>query len=526
MRKSVNPVNTSTTSAPTAELSSEPSLKQSLGKVPSRRKHWGGRTFRFSLASFRFGANFSVRRFSVTEAAVIFMMAYITSKGLGVIRQVIFNSLFGTGPTATAYVAAFRLPDTLFSLIAGGALSSAFIPVLISYEKQHGESEAWRLASLVFNLLLVTLTVIVLLAELFAPQFVNNLLVPGLPASERALTTTLTRIMLLHPLILGLGTIATALLNSRRQFLLPALSIAIYDLGLIGGLLFSLAIPRVGIYGPTFGLLVSAFCQVAVQIPGLIKQRFQYSFIWNLKHPGLYEVLSLLVPNLITVGIGSAAAILDTTFASYLPDKSSIAAMSNALMLYGLPSIILAQAIGQSLLPQITTQVAHGRYLRLSQTILRVVGGSVLLTIPASVALCFLGKPAIHLFFQHGAFNAHSAALTYLALIGYAIGLPGLTMGALLVLCFYAMKDARTPLVTNIATLGVHISLLMLLLKLVTGTYAILAIPLAMASAGTTEAILLGLILFMRLRVKVKMDKGLQRLQKRRLQAKSRVRFL
>jgi len=105
-----------------------------------------------------------------------------------------------------------------------------------------------------------------------------------------------------------------------------------------------------------------------------------------------------------------------------------------------------------------------------------------------------------------------------MALIGYVIGLPGLTAGGLLVLCFYAMKDARTPLLTNIATLAGRISLLILLLKMLTGQYAILAVPLAMAAAGTAEAILLCLMLFLRLRVKVKTDKGFQRLQKQRLQ--------
>ena len=105
--------------------------------------------------------------------------------------------------------------------------------------------------SLVFNVLLVSLTAFVLLAEIVAPAFVTKLLVPGLPPFEQTLTITLTRIMLLHSLILGLGTVATAILNSRRQFLRPALSIAIYDLGLIGGLLVSFAIPGVGMYGPT-----------------------------------------------------------------------------------------------------------------------------------------------------------------------------------------------------------------------------------------------------------------------------------
>jgi len=443
-------------------------------------------------------------------------MAYLTSKGLGVIRQSIFNALFGTGPDATAYFAAFRLPETLFNLIAGGALTSAFIPVFISYEQRHGQREAWRLASLIFNLLLVSLTALVLLAELLAPQFVNTLLVPGLPTYEKAMTTTLTRIMLLHPLILGLGTTATAILNSKRQFLLPALSIAIYDLGLIGGLLVSLLFPRVGIYGPTFGLLISAFCQVGVLIPALLKQGVQYSFTWNLKHPGLREVMNLLIPNLIAVGLASIATILDTTFASYLPDNASIAAITNASLLYGLPAVLLAQAVGQAFLPQITTLAAQGRYMRMRQTILKIGGGTVLLSVPASLVLYFLGKPAIHLLFQHGAFSAHSSALTSMALLGYAVGLPAFTADTLLILCFYAMKDARTPLFTNIGTLVLHVSLLAFLVRALSGAVVILAIPLAAAVTGTAEAALLCLILFMQLRGKVKTDKGVLRLQKRR----------
>ena len=497
-----------------------------MGKAAlRRRKRWGSRTFRFSRASFRLGANFSLRRFSVTEAAFLLMLAYLTSKGLGVLRQSLFNAQFGTGADATAYFAAFNLPDTLFNLIAGGALSYAFIPVFISYEQQHGNREAWRLASLVFNVLLVGLTLVILLAEVLAPQFVSNLLVPGLPAYQKALTTTLTRIMLLHTLILGLGSVATAILNSKRQFLLPALSIAIYDFGLIGGLLVSLAFPHVGIYGPTFGLLVSAFCQVGVLIPALLKQGVRYTFLWNLKHPGLRQVMNLLIPNLIAVGIAAVVSIIDTAFSSYLPDHASIAAIKNASLLYGLPSVLLAGAVGQALLPQITTQASQGRFLRMRQTILKIGGGTVLLSIPAAIVLYFLGKPAIHLLFQHGAFTAHSSELTSIALLGYAFSLPALTADALLILCFYALKDARTPLLTNIGVLVLHVALLAILVKVFTGPQAILGILLTTAVTATIEAALLSLILFTRLSGKVKMDKGAQRLQKRRLHVRVQVPF-
>src|SRR5437762_4982839 len=109
----------------------------------------------------------------------------------------------------------------------------------------------------------------------------NRFVLPGYSPAEQALTTSLTRIMLIQPLILGLGTIATAILNSKRQFLLPALSIAIYNVGLIGGLLVTLAFPKIGIYGHTYGVLAAAALQVMVQVPGLVKQGVQYSFILN-----------------------------------------------------------------------------------------------------------------------------------------------------------------------------------------------------------------------------------------------------
>ena len=482
-----------------------------------RRKYWGGRTFRFSPDSFRLGGTMSLRHFSVTEGALLLMMAYLTSKGLGVVRQSLFNALFGTGPQATAYFAAFNLPDTLFNLIAGGALSSAFIPIFIRYEQRLGDREAWRLASLVLNVLLVGLTAVILLAELFAPQFVSTLLVPGLPPAQKALTTTLTRIMLLHPLILGLGTVATAILNSKRQFLLPAVSIAIYDFGLIGGLLVSRAFPHVGIYGPTFGLLVSACCQVGVLVPALLKQGVRYTFLWDLRYPGLREVLALLIPNLLAIGIASVINIVDTAFASYLPDPASIAAIKNAALLYGLPAVLLVSAVGQALLPQITAQAARGRYLRMRHTILKIGGATVLLSVPAALVLYVVGKPAIRILFQHGAFTAHSSALTTTALLGYAIMLPAVTADTLLILCFYALKDARTPLFTNIGVLALHTILLVVFTKVFTGQEAILGILLPGAVTGTIEVGFLSLILFKRLHGKVKMDTGALRLQQWRL---------
>lgn len=487
---------------------------QAKAFVP-RRKVWGGRTFRFNPKNFLPGGNFSLRRFSIVEAALLLMFALLASRGLGVVRQMLFNALFGTGAAANAYYAAARLPDTLFNLIAGGALIHAFIPVFLSHEKDHGKREAWRLASLVFNVMLVALTAFTLLCEFLTPTFVNTLIVPGYSHSEQELTTVLTRIILLQPLLLGLGTVLTAILNGKRQFLLPALSIAVYNIGMIGGLLASLVFPGIGIYGATYGILVAAFLQGIVQVPALIKQGFRYSFVWDIRDPGLRDVMKLLGPNALTVVIASIAAIVDTAFASYLPDSSSLAAIHNAQMLYSLPDALMAQAIGLSLLPHLAAQAAAKSYFRMRQTALKVMGAGIGLAIPATLLLWALGKPTIRLLFQHGAFTAHSSELTYLALTAYSIGLPGIIAGELLAGGFFALKDTNTPLITGTISLTMHCILIFLFLRVFSGIFVILAIPLALSCAATTEAVLMCIILLVRLNKKVTLDRGIMRLQRR-----------
>lgn len=496
-----------------------PVEKELSSQRPAR---WLGNAFKINLKNFRPGG-ISLRKFSITEAVLLLVAGYLASRGLGLVRQIIFNTLFGTGPEANAYYAAYRLPETLFELMAGGALSHALIPVFISYENDHGRREVWRLASLVFNVLLVALTILLLIAEFVAPVFVSRLLVPGYSPAEQALTTSLTRVMLVQPLLLGVGTVFTAILNSKRQFLLPAISLAVYNVGLIGGLLCSLAIPGLGIYGPTYGVIAAALCQFVVMMPGLVKQGVRYSFNWNLKEPGLRDVLRLLGPNVLSVAIASTGFIVDTAFISFMPDKASLAAQRNAHLLFSLPQTLVAQAIGTAALPLLAALALSGRYVRFRENVVKVIAGSVVLSILASLFLYVLGKPLIHLFFQHGAFGKHSSAVTGTALMGYAVALPGITAATLLAVVFYAMKDAWTPLGTNIVALVIRWSLVAFLVRTLTGTHVILSVPLAAAGAGYGEAILLGTILYFRMRKKTLTDKGMQRLERRRSGVKAEI---
>src|SRR5919199_1894565 len=226
-------------------------------------------------------AGLLTRELTIREATIILMASFFVSALLGAIRQVLFNVQFGAGLEANAYYAAFRLPDTLFSLIAGGALSSAMIPVLLGAAHDEGEGAGWRLTNLVLTTLLAVFAAIVLVGEVFAPAFVNHLLAPGFDAATSQLTVTLTRIMLLQVVVLAVGSVATAVLNSRNQFVLTALSVASHNIALIAGILAARAVPGLGIYGPTLGVVAGAMLQSVILLPGMLAAGFAVRAIWE-----------------------------------------------------------------------------------------------------------------------------------------------------------------------------------------------------------------------------------------------------
>jgi putative peptidoglycan lipid II flippase len=493
--------------------------KQSLarGARSKRRFVWGGRTFRFNLRNFRMRDGLTIRRFSIVEASFIFIASLLFSRALGVIRQVTFSAMFDPASSGVkAYIASASFPDVLYGLIAGGSLIHAFVPIFLSVEKQKGEYEAWRLASLLFNILLVVLTAVLLISELLAPELVSHLLVSGFSATDQAMTVSITRVMLFQPLILGLGTVASAVLNSKRQFLLPALSLTVYNVGLIGGLVVAKLIPAVGIYGPTYGTLVAAALQFLVLMPGLIKQQVHYIFTWDFRNPYLHQVFVLFLPNALGVAITSIVAIVDINFSSMLPDPNSLAALQNAHLLEAVP-VSLVGVVAQSLLPQLTIHASAGRYVRMRQTAWKVMGVATLFTLPCLVAFIILGRPLISLLFQHGAFTSHAADLTYLSLLGYAFAIPGLAMVGLLPTGFFALQDGLTPFLCNVFGLLLHIVLIFLFFQVLQGPAIILAIPLAMVGSSMAEAVVQSLLLFYRLHKRIPLDEGMRRLQRRRL---------
>ena len=228
---------------------------------------------------------------SLLAAANLLMLSTIASRILGYLRDVLIFAKFGQNNLTDAYNAAFSIPDFLYMILVGGALSSAFIPVFSSYLARNQEEEGWRVLSIIFNWIMVLLTIGVVLGVALAPQLVDWL-VPGFDGYTKTLTINLTRIMFVQVIFMCLSGISTGILQSYKEFTAPAVGSVLYNLGIIlGGLLLAAPIehyfPGYGIAGFSVGVVLGAIMNFLVQFIKLWQMGMHYTFSFNLRHPGV-----------------------------------------------------------------------------------------------------------------------------------------------------------------------------------------------------------------------------------------------
>lgn len=248
-------------------------------------------------------ANPSSANSRVARAAGTVMVAFVFSNLVGLIRQILVAGAFGTSLEMEAFTAANRVSETIFALVAGGALASSFIPTFTGLLTLEKRAQAWQLASAISNLALIVLTALSLLATFFAPQIVRYLLAPGFasdPAKE-ALTISLLRLMLPSAVIFGISGLVMGMLNAHQVFFIPALTPAMYPLGIIFGVL--VLAPHLGIYGLAWGVLIGSALHLGLQIPSLLRLKGQYTPTLGLKLAPVREVMRLMGPRLLGVAV-------------------------------------------------------------------------------------------------------------------------------------------------------------------------------------------------------------------------------
>lgn len=422
------------------------------------------------------------------------MLAFLANKVLAVGQRVIIAHEFGTGREYDAFVAAFRLPDILFILISGGALATAFIPVLSGrlVTKPDGDPAGWRLTSAVLNTVVFVTATASLLVAIMALPLVEWLVAPGFDPETQLLTAHLMRLALISTIIFSVSGLVMGVLHAHQHFLLPALAPLIYNLGIIAGA--ALLAPLFGVYGLLYGAIAGAAGHLLIQVPGLIRYRMVYLPMLGWRDPGLRQVVRLMGPRILTVGVIQVNFIVIFNLASQL-GTGSVSALDYGWDLMQMPQTIIGSAIGIVLFPTMSELAALGDTRGLQQTAVQALRIILALAVPATVGLIVLGRPVIQLMFERGEFGPESTAAVYQTLQFWAVALVAHAALEVVNRLFYAQKDTITPLVGAVAGLGVNLGLALALYRALDAG----GLALANGVAVTVEVLLLLVIAHWRL---------------------------
>ena len=428
----------------------------------------------------------------LAQAALVVLTGFLASRVLGVVRSMVIAAHFGTGTNASAYVAAIAVPDTVFQVLVGGAVGSAFIPVFQRYIARDQEEDAWRLTSSVINLGVLVAGGTALVLAIFARQ-VMDILAPGRDDAFRDLAASLSRILLITPAIFAASTFCASVLNSYHRFAVAALAPLMYNLAIIAGAFF-LSGP-LGIHGLAIGAAIGACLHLLIQLPALIRLGMRWRPVVDLGHAGVREVARLFAPRVLGLGVVQLNKVLSgVLFASFL-GASSIASLDYAWLMLMTP-LALAMAIGTAVFPTLSQASALKRRGQVEQVFSVSMRMNLFLTIPACIGLMVLGEPIIRLFFERNQFTPESTALTAFALVFFAIGLPGHATVEIVDRVFYALHDTRSPVFVAVGAIGLNVVLSLILMRT---PLNLGGLALANSIAALTEATVLIKLLSIRL---------------------------
>lgn len=398
----------------------------------------------------------------VMRAAGLVGVAVLLSRVVGLVREIVIRANLGiTTLPAEAYEIAARFPETIFLIIAGGAIGSAFIPTFAAYFEQDDSAGGWRLFSNVINLVTVVVTAISLLSILFAPDLVRWL------ANEKVannpellpLTVRLMRIMLLSPIIFGASGVIMGALNARQHFLLPALAPTVYNVGIItGGLLWPANGPEDVALGFAVGTVVGALGHFVVQLPGLRQKEAKYTAVFSLRDPGVKQVLKLMSPRVLGLSFSEINKFLIILLTDPMV-TGSLPALNTAFKLIILPQGIIGQALGIAAFPTLSSLAARGERTEMRQIFADSLRILLFLGLPFSVIFAVSGQPIVSFLFERGILGDEGTLFVSWALLFYAFGLVPLLALEVVARTFYALSDTLTPVLAG----GVQIVIMWLL---------------------------------------------------------------
>lgn len=436
------------------------------------------------------------RQNNIISAAFIIMTTIIFSQILGLFRQRLLVSIFGASNTLGVYLASTRVPEFLFQLIIAGALSSAFIPVFSDYLSKNKEEEAKKIARTLLSLSLIVFSVISLILLIFAKP-ISATVAPGFSIEQLNLMTNLTRVIIFGEIIFIIGTFFSAILQSYNHFFIPGIASALYNLGIIIGIV--LLYPFVGIYSAAYGVILGAFIFVLAQLP-LIKQ-LGFSLkpslsLSSVKNAAVLKVFKLIWPRTLSIAVFQLGSLITVTLVSFMQDPGrNYVIFDYAQTLAFAPVALFGQAISQASFPVLSKEKDKPEMFKV--TFMTSFNQLFYLILPISVLLFVLKIPIVRLIYGASQFDWQATVLTGRTLSYFAISLFAQSLIYLVSRAFYALHDTKTPLVISTLT-----TFLMIILSAIFIFYYNLGVE-SIALAYTISSILNFLIMFLFLDLKV-----------------------
>ena len=394
---------------------------------------------------------------NLTRNSLIVGFFFLLDKALAFVRAGIISRQYADSVgTLDTFNAANNLPDVLFALISGGALAMAFIPLLTEYLTNRDRAAAWDLFSRVANVAFLVTGSFALLIAIFAQPIVDAEIgiAPGFGPEQRALLADLMRLNLVGTIIFSISGLVMASLQANQHFVLPALAPTMYNLGQIFGAVF--LVPRYGIHGLVYGVILGAALHLLIQVPGLFKFGFRWTPSLDLRNSGLIEALKLMAPRLLTMGGIQIVVLARDNLASRLDQAGAVTSLTYGWMVMQVPETILGTAIATALLPTLSEYAARGNWTAFRETIEKSLRFLIALTLPIAAVMAAGIHPLVRAVFG---FDEATTTLLTATTRAYLLTLTGFAIHEVAARSFYARKEPLYPLYAVLLRLAIFLGI-------------------------------------------------------------------
>ncbi len=430
------------------------------GMIPSDGTHKDGTAANGAASDATAKGGPSRNKTARVVASAVWVVGFaIVVKALGLVKDVVVASRFGTTAVMDAFLVAFTI-STIIEHWLRWPIRAGFVPLFTEALEKRGEDEAWRAAGTFLGSFLVVMALMALAAAAAAPWLVSAV-APGFGAEHQALTVGLVRIMLLSLVLLGGSGICTHLLHVHGNFALPSATMPLNNLILIAAALFLTATH--GIRGLAYGVVLGSVARAAVLWPAIWRLRRSIRLRIDFTHPMFRGVMRLALPLLIGMAGAKLDDVIDRIFASRLAE-GSISGLVYALRLIDLPKEILVGAFSVVLFPLFARLAAKGQYDELGDKLIDSMRLAFFVLLPVSIGMALLGEPFVRLVFQRGAFDEQSVQGTVSALLLYTPTIWALGLTSIMIAAFVAIKDTKTPVIAGFVRLAFKIGLVFALI--------------------------------------------------------------